>query len=513
VNRAETDLLHFLDSADRTEYRRRIPTKAEITRKMKSQELSLQRQIESTERRTRAYEEMQAQLKSQKNDYTRALLAIQASLDRIIRDKENLSESVISLSSEISELESAEPPVLEKLIQTQLQTALVQLKSEMNDQRTEAVRKLAEDSARKAHMEFAPQIHELKCKHASEISIAKAQLASQLNEEECQSRLMLARVLHDIREQFHTQTEDQVARIDKDHTRILDQFREKGERERARFDAEISRIQKSVDSEIAEIRNRYMREIDRERNKMVRSIDDCRGDVISAKRLADQQMQRMGESLEKSQLFQARLVETQYDGIFEEENRSIIQERSKILHDKLEIYRMELETRADSIISEKELALSKTIAELTSANDVTKQEINRGNRMLEKQQSMRKRQKLRVDRSQDELQSVKTAVSQLKDALFHKEDALNEPVLMPDVSIIDDLKRELEQIQSAKDEEKFKHEQQIEMVRDQHEVVCRQTTEKVRLLVERKDQQTKRLRDQLQVVQEKIPTLAKALRE
>jgi hypothetical protein len=456
---------------------------------------------------------MQFQLKSQKNDYTRALLTLQASLDRIIRDKEELSAQIVSLTSELSEFQMSKPPDLQLLIQTQLEISLVQIKSEMNNQFSASLRKLSEESARKAQMEFAPQINQLRAKHSSEISIVRDQLASQLNEVYCQSRLELIRLLRELREQFHAQTEDHLARIDHDHVRALEQFRARNERERARFDSDIARIQKSAEYEIAEIRNHYKHEIDRERTKMTRLIEDCRTDIIRTKRLADQQMQRIGESLEKNNVFQNRLIETQYDTEFEEQNQSIISQKSKEFEEQIESYRRELLIRADSMISEKEIGFSTKISELTNSNEFTKQEINRTNQILQKQQNMRKRHQLRRDRSNDELQTLKTMISQLKDALFQKTSSMTEPLPVPDTSHINELKRELKKISLARKNEELAHEQQIDSIQKEHEAVCRRTAEKVKLLMERKDQQTKQLHDQLRIVEQKIPTLTKALRE
>jgi hypothetical protein len=61
-------------------------------------------------------------------------------------------------------------------------------------------------------------------------------------------------------------------------------------------------------------------------------------------------------------------------------------------------------------------------------------------------------------------------------------------------------------------DEQHNHAQAIEMSRQSHESACRQAAEKVKLLVERKDQQTAQLREQLAMVQKRILSLTQALR-
>jgi DNA repair exonuclease SbcCD ATPase subunit len=240
--RRAMDILTFLDAVDRTEHHRRLPSSAELTRKVRSAEASLQQEIAACRRRLQSLERMNSEFSNQKRDYTKALMQLQASIDRIIRDKEDLSEQIGALKSELSQLESAKSIDHQPMIQCQIEAAVAQAKSDLNDKLSQTLRRLTEESARKAAMEFAPQLNQLKAKHSSEASVLRTQNATELDRLASQNQRELSRFLSSIRQQFRAQTEQQLELLDRDHANALEQFRRKAERERTRFDADLSRI-------------------------------------------------------------------------------------------------------------------------------------------------------------------------------------------------------------------------------------------------------------------------------
>jgi hypothetical protein len=200
--------------------------------------------------------------------------------------------------------------------------------------------------------------------------------------------------------------------------------------------------------------------------------------------------------------------------IFEKRNRVQIAEKSRQNAEELALFEEELQAKGSRAIAENAVEMGREIELLSSANELARKEIARQRMLLEKEENFRVGQERRRQRTRDELESVKSAVSGLKDSLFELQAQGMVGVSVPEGSAENEqLKREIDEIGIRRRAQGSAHEKELEGIRETHGRAIRETDEKVRRLIERKIRQTKELRDQLALAKEKIDSLASVLHE
>jgi DNA-binding phage protein len=147
-------------------------------------------------------------------------------------------------------------------------------------------------------------------------------------------------------------------------------------------------------------------------------IEGCQGDVRTAKRVAEQQLIRLNAQSEKQELFGTELIAAELGMIFAKRNRAQIAEKSRQNTEELALFEEELQAKGSRAIAENAVEVGREIELLSSANQLARKEIARQRMLLEKEETFRVGQERRRQRTRDELESVKSSVSGLKDSLF-----------------------------------------------------------------------------------------------
>jgi hypothetical protein len=247
---------------------------------------------------------------------------------------------------------------------------------------------------------------------------------------------------------------------------------------------------------------------------MNRLIEGCQADVRTAKRIAEQQLLRLDAQSQKQELFNTELIGAEFDMIFEKRNKAQIAEKSRQKADELALFEEELQAKSSRVIAENAVQMGHEIELLSNANELARKEIARQRRLLEKEENFRIAQERRHQRTRDELESVTSAVAALRESLLELQAQGTAGVSVPEASAENErLRREIEEIGMGRTAQGRAHERELDGIREAHATAIRETDEKVRGLIERKNRQTKELRDQLAIAKEKIDLLASALHE
>ena len=508
------DIFVFLDSVDKNEYKRVLPSNEEMLERWKVEESRLHSKIESLKQNIQDYQEMLADLSRQKNEYTTSVMMIQADIDRTIKDKERLSKELEEKAAELESLQQTKTHDPTAQIQKRVDSALAAIKKQSKEKLEEAIKKVTEEAARKASMEFAPHINQLKAKHNTEIAILKNSLAKEISSVKETSRAELSRVLASMRQQFFEQTEQQVEIIDRDNTKALESLRKKCERERVRHERDIDRVLKSIERETKEVRARYQREMEMDRVRGMRQIEECQNDLKSAKRIAEQQIQRIEEAGEQNQVFTEKVVCAEYDLMFEERNKAVIASKTAELAEQLEEDKRRINFDTDNAIAEQEIEMNEKIEGLSNEISFIKSEIKRLRRIEEKEASFRRRNEKRRQAASEELENAKATVAQLQKILL---EATKMVCVAPTLDLeaqvgqCNQIKHEISQIKIQQVHEESTHKTQLELAIQKQKANMAKTAAKIKSVIEAKDRVIDDLKQQLATARQKIDALAKLM--
>jgi hypothetical protein len=454
-------------------------------------------------------EAMKGSLFRQKQKYTTTLITFQASIDRILKEKEELSHDIEERTKEIAGMQS----FVGIDIDSEVGKAVQAIRDHWKRKVSEMLRKLTEETARKAATEFSPQIHALRVRHSSELSLLRSKLRSEIDAFNDALREELTRSLNSIREQFFRQTEQQIAIIDRENVKTLDQYRKKGERERSRFESDLLHIRKSTDAQISDIRAKCRRDYEREQHKLSLAIEDCRADIQTAKRQAEREISRSKESLDKYETPQS-LIAAEFDLRYESRNKKIIAARQKELEEELDDLKSELDKDWERRNEEKAAEFDHRISQISDEILFLKTEIERTQKAKDKEESYRSRQEKRHVAKIDDLEKVKKLNDQLKDMLFEL-GQIGEVRQFDESSMerCQIMRLEIEEVHREMEKEAILHEHQIGVMKQKQEMAIARTTDKVKAVITAKDQMAKALNEQVLTVKGKIESLANALHE
>ena len=510
------DIFSFLDSADRAESGRVVPTNEQLKQRRKIEEARLRSEIETLKRNTQEYQDMLATLARQKHEYTTNVMVIQSDMDRAIKEKERMSKEIEDKAAEIESVQQGQTRDVRASVQRRVDAASVAFKKQAKEKLDAAIQKVTEDAARKASMEFTPYINQLKAKHNTELAVLRNHLAKEISDVKEKARCELSRVLASMRQQFFEQTEQQVEIIDRDNTRAVESLQKKFERERMRHERDIERVVDSIDRETKELRTRYQREMEMERVRSMRLIEECQNDVKSAKRLAEQQIQRINESADNNAVFAEQIAGAEYDLRFEEKNKAVIASKTAELADQLEEAKRRIKFDTEYMINEQSMEMNGKIEGLNNEISFMKSEITRLQRIEEKEISFRRRNEKRYKAAVEELENGKAMVEQLQKLLLEATKLVCvAPTLDLEAQVerCTEIKNEINQIKIQQVHEESKHKTQIELIIQKQKANMAKTAAKIKSVIEAKDRVISELKQQLAAEKQKIDSLASVMRK
>lgn len=514
-------ILAFLDKAETAETHRKIPTNAELKKKSQLKEKNLMKQIQIINKEIDELIQMQQAIPKEKEKYHFSIMKIQASIDRIIREKESFSKKIEDLSFQLSEANrinsnfDIQKQVSDKVKQS-IDDSLRPLKAKL----TANIRRITLDSARQAQMEFAPHINQLKSDHSLDVYNLKASLNKEIEEIKQNAREQLNSETASIRTQFYNQTETQIALIVKQNNKSLDSLRKKNERERQRYEKDIENIYISVENDVNEIKSRYQREYDRERSKMLRLIDDCRNDVKLAKIRAESQINHFNEIAQKNDKFFNQLSEAEIDLSFENSNQQYISMKTKEFQDDLNDFKEQLATESQKIINSKEIDLQRQIRITEDEITFLMKEIERISNIKDKEIKFRQRQEKRTLSSKNDLTLLSNSISSLSDQIYELKSELltltssskNENSLTQSKHIEEcqKIKDKIKEIKIQRKKLEQLHQNELNSIKNDHKNAISKTSARVKAIIEAKDTQIASLQDQYLNENAKIESLSNA---
>lgn len=515
-------ILAFLDNAETLESHRKIPTTAELKKKSEMKEKNLKKQIQILNNEIDELIQMQQAIPKEKEKYHFSIMKTQASIDRVLREKEIYSKKIEDLSFQLSELIKlnnsfdVQKQISEKVKQS-IDDAIKPLKSKL----TANIRRITLDSARQAQYEFAPHINQLKSDHSAEIFKIKASLNKEIELIKQNARDQLNSEMASIRSQFYNQTETQVSLIDKQNSKSIDSLRNKNERERQRYEKDIENIYVSIENDVKEIKTRYQKEYDRERSKMLRLIDDCRNDVKLAKIRSESKINHFNEIAQKNDKFINQLSEAEIDLSFENSNQQYISIKTKEIQDEFNDFKSQLDNETQKIINSKEIDLERQIRILEDEISFLQKEVERVSNIKDKEINFRQRQEKRTLSTKNDFTQLKNSISSLNDQIYElksellsltssnkNENSLSNTKHMEECQKIKDKINEIK-IQRRKLDQLHKNE--METIKANHKNSIAKTSARVKSIIEAKDAQIATLQKQYLNENEKIESLLRAI--
>lgn len=515
-------ILAFLDHAEKTENHRKIPTSAELKKKTDLKEKKLQKQIQIVKNQIDELVQMKQDIPKEKEKYHFSIMKIQASIDRVIREKEVVSAKIENLSFQLSELNrvnqnfNVQEQVSEKVKQS-IDDAIKPLKLKLSSN----IRRITLDSARQAQMEFAPHINQLKSDHSAEILKIRTAMNKEIEEIKQNAQNLLNSEISSFRTQFYNQTEKQIAIIDKQNASSIESLRKKNERERLRYEKDIDNIYISIENDVKEIKNRYQREYDRERSKMLRLIDDCRNDLKFAKARAESQIKHFDEIAQKNEIFYNQLSEAEIDLSFESSNQQYISSKTKEMKEELDDFKERLEAETQKNINSKEIDLKRQIKITEDDIGFFKKEIERISNIKDKEINFRQRQEKRTLSSKNDLSLLLNSISSLSDQIHglkselltlsstnKTENSINMTKHNEECMKIND---KINEVKIQRKKLAQLHQNEMNTLQTKHKSTISNTSARVKSIIEAKDAQIAQLQEQYLNENAKIESLSKAL--
>ncbi|OHT16483.1 hypothetical protein TRFO_02764 [Tritrichomonas foetus] len=521
-------ILAFLDSAERSESRRRIPTAAELRKKSKQKETNLKKEIQKVKDNINELNNLKTDSSKQREEHRFNLMKIQAQMDRVISEKETLSKKLEDLNFELSEFSRTEshrnhPEVIQSEIDERVKQAISESLIKLKSQLSAKIRKITEEEAYKAQIEFGPHIKSLKMQHNSEVSDMKSKYCKKIEKIKNDERERLNEELSSIRQNFYDQTESQILIIEKQNEKNVNSLQNKNERERKRYEKDIENIFRTAESEVNEIKARYQKMYERERLKNERLIEEAKNDVILAKKRGEAQISHFENVAQKKDDFFNKLNEIEFDLQFDESNKIFTKNKKKEFQEDLNEFRETMENQANKEIELINDQIERKSKNLMNEIDFLNREIERNANLKEKEANFRIRQEKRTLGTKKELSTLTENISMLKDQLFdlNSEVITSKSQLQTENSRTDSklkhfekcsqIKEEINNLKSELEKEKEFHKIEIENLNNVQKTMIAKTSERVKSIIEGKDRQISQLNEQLIKEKEKIDSLAAAL--
>lgn len=509
------DLFAFLDEVDHNETARQIPTEEQLRVKAKQAENRIKMKIKAANHNIRKYENMKRQLIEQNQEFSTSVMQLQSMIDRVIKEKERISLDLISISTDIKDIEDSNNYDIDEKVREQVEIAMNEMKDKLKSKLNKALAKLTEESARKASLEFAPHIAQLKAKHDTAVAQLNSKNGKEIQELKDAYRTQLNSNIVLFRQQFFEQSEQQASIIDKENSRAFDALHQKCERERERLEAAINRVYKSIDASVKEIRDRYKRDYNREQMKYQKQIEDCQSDVKSALRRAEQQINIYQQAAAKEELNMERLSAAELDLKFDNKNKAKVTKRRLELQQEIQQYKQNLLHEYETLEEEKQMEIDKQKAELNDEIELIKTEMSRMSHIKEKDENIRRRLAMRVKSNKEELEKQKRAISNLKDKIYQISQQAMIPsrpnVLNDHLDVCTDLETQRHELLLIQASAQKDHETTIEIIKRQHQNAIAQTTSRVQTIIEGKDKQIAMLSSKLSSIKQQIESVANVI--
>lgn len=511
-------ILAFLDNAERAECYRKIPTNAEIKKQTEIREKNLRKEIGDTKCNIEELTKLQNEIISEKEKYRFSVMKIQASMDRTLKEKEELSKNIELLTNQFNEIiKNNQKLNVQDIVSGIVQKAIMSIIEPMKAKLANKLNQIAFETARQAQAEFAPHINQLKSTHSSEVSKIKTQMKKEIESIKQKSIDQTKTEISEIRSQFYDQTDHQITLINQQNMKTLESLRMKNERERLRFESNLERINRQTESEVKELKTRYQREYEREQSKMMRLINDCKNDVALAKSRAVAQINNFNQTAQKKETFYSELSEAQVCLDFEESNREYIESKKQEIQSELNDYKHELDLDTEKRIGTADIELSRTISVLENDNAYFRKEVERLSELKNREINFRNRQEKRTMNNKDSIDNLINSISQLRDRMFEIQSEMITLNSSSKNDITQANARHYEKCQKIKERiyiEKSQreslekvHKKEVDAIISKHKNTISQTSSRVKSIIASKDAQIEQLQKQYVIEKERIDQL------
>lgn len=488
-------LLDFLDEVDKREACRVIPVVVDRGKRLKERKELLERSLNEAEQNVKWLNEVKTEFEEITQTSTRKVAEIQSQIDSALHEKERLNSTLTGVIEQLSVLQSHQFPVCVDIVES----ALKQLKTRIQSETAEKLKKKEEEIVRKAKEELAPHLRQLQLKHETQISLIKSDNSKEINAIRDEAQLKLRTELRQLREQYQVQNDNEMKEMKTKYMAALEKQETKHQREVHRMDAIFDDARKNAERDIASLRSQIEADLDAIRRRYGREIS-----VIQAT-VGHERHNLISPDL-ITQPIDNRLIETEAELKAEELIKVRLElEKSRIAKsfefEKSELLEKEKRDKQNLEI-ECEICLKK-LKQDVSLNDLS---IRKAKKRLNRQEEVTQRQKKVVQSAKEMLMSIKMRISNLQNA---KVDMKMQPPVTEEeiVSDLAHLRRKIKKWDRKLRDDTESHEQFMKATQSAHELQLKTTFAKVRGAVQKKDHEIADLQNALAKISQQIENI------